>query len=289
MTRMHAGWINLCAILLFSWCGGALASEIEGVVRNASGDKATIAVNGDVLPKVGDKVDIFFKLSGVEVSVGSGKVTGVSAANIQVKMDHATGTVSKDQRARFHSSPVRAAKSPAPSPTPSPAAPKTNASKPPNQNKTAPSVPLTTAKDIETAIAVNSKAIAADPKNASAYFARALAYFAKRNYDAVILDCSKAIPLVPKNLAEFFCLRGTAYAARKDFVRALADHNRAIQLKPDFAVAYKRRGIDKEHLNDSTGAIADWQKAIALSPAYQGELGPNIKRLKSTPTPKPSP
>ncbi len=273
-----------CLACAIGFSSSVSALDVTGTVREASGKTATVVIDGHVVPSVGDKVDIFFKISGVEVSVGNGKVTGVSATNVQIKMDQVTGTVAKDQKARFHMSAVSAK-----SPTPSPTAPRPSASKPPDQKKTALPVPLTTAKEIETAIVANTKAIAVDPKNASAYLGRALAYFAKRNYDAVIADCSMAIPLVPKNMEEFFCLRGTAYAAKKDFVRALADHSRAIQLKPDFAVAYKRRGIDKEHLNDSAGAIADWQKAIALSPAYQGELGPNIERLKSTPTPKPSP
>jgi tetratricopeptide (TPR) repeat protein len=64
----------------------------------------------------------------------------------------------------------------------------------------------------------------------------------------------------------------------------LADYNRAIAIKPDYAPAYNNRGILKEQkLNDPQGALADYNRAIAIKHNYancysnRGEL--KYKRL----------
>lgn len=106
----------------------ALAVDIEGTVRDARGGTATVVTQSDLLPNVGDKVDIFFKIPGTndEVSVATGSVTGVSQDAIQVKIEKATGEVSKDHLARIHSDkPTKRAAAPAP------AAPPVTATAPP--------------------------------------------------------------------------------------------------------------------------------------------------------------
>ena len=50
---------------------------------------------------------------------------------------------------------------------------------------------------------------------------------------------------------------------------ALADYNRAIQLNPNYALAYYNRGTLKYgNLNDPQGALADYDRAIQLNPNY---------------------
>ena len=101
--------------------GNLFALEITGTVRETKGDTATIVTEGDVVPSVGDKVDIFFKLGRAEVSVASGQVADVSASSVEVKIDNATGTVAKGHLARFTSANPQersafAAATPVPSP-----------------------------------------------------------------------------------------------------------------------------------------------------------------------------
>jgi hypothetical protein len=103
----------------------ARAVEIEGTVREASGGTATVVTQSELLPNVGDKVDIFFKIPGTndEVSVGTGSVAAVSQEAIQVKINTATGEVSKDHLARMHSDkPIKRAAAPPATPAPSTAA-----------------------------------------------------------------------------------------------------------------------------------------------------------------------
>ena len=92
-------------IALLCCCAKADAVEIKGTVRSGSADTATIAIEGESAPNVGDPVEIFFKLPGAdtEISVGSGKVTAVHADSVEAKIDKATGTVAKDQLARIAS------------------------------------------------------------------------------------------------------------------------------------------------------------------------------------------
>lgn len=81
------------------------ATEISGKVSAATGNAATIVIDGPAVPAVGDKVDIFFKVVGMdeEISVATGKVTAVKDQIVQVALENSTGTVAKDQMARITS------------------------------------------------------------------------------------------------------------------------------------------------------------------------------------------
>ena len=49
---------------------------------------------------------------------------------------------------------------------------------------------------------------------------------------------------------------------------ALADYDKAITLKPDYADAYNNRGILRSEMGDQAGALADYDKAIILKSDY---------------------
>ena len=52
---------------------------------------------------------------------------------------------------------------------------------------------------------------------------------------------------------------------------AIADYNKAIELKPDYALAYSDRGLVRSELGDKKGALEDLQKAAQLFKA-QGQM-----------------
>ena len=62
--------------------------------------------------------------------------------------------------------------------------------------------------------------------------------------------------------------RGLSKAKLQDYRGAIADYNKAIELTPDDVGAYNNRGIAKKNLQDYRGAIADYNKAIELEPNY---------------------
>src|SRR5436190_22500481 len=68
--------------------------------------------------------------------------------------------------------------------------------------------------------------------------------------------------------AEEFNDRGIARRAKGDLDGAIADYDRAISLSPAYALAYYNRGIARGDRGDREGAIADYNKAVELNPAY---------------------
>ena len=72
----HCAAVVVFAALIWT----ARAADITGRVETISGETATIATEGTILPKAGDKVEIFFKLAGsdVEVSVATAIVVATA-------------------------------------------------------------------------------------------------------------------------------------------------------------------------------------------------------------------
>lgn len=79
------------------------AATFTGTVRSVSGDVATVAMDGDVMPAVGARAEIFFKMAGVdeEVLVATGSALQIEHGDLRVKIEDATGTVEKGQLVRF--------------------------------------------------------------------------------------------------------------------------------------------------------------------------------------------
>jgi Skp family chaperone for outer membrane proteins len=101
-TLPRSSWIGL-VFLTLAGASSLLAAEITGKVRDATADSATVVIDGDALPAVGDRAEIFFKIPGVdeEVSVASGSVLKVDGESIQIKIEKATGDVAKDHLVRI--------------------------------------------------------------------------------------------------------------------------------------------------------------------------------------------
>ncbi|PSB40163.1 serine protease, partial [Chamaesiphon polymorphus CCALA 037] len=65
---------------------------------------------------------------------------------------------------------------------------------------------------------------------------------------------------------DYFALANQKYD-KGNYRGALADYDRAIALKPDYAKAYRARStVKSSKLNDSRGALADLDRAIQLAP-----------------------
>lgn len=72
-------------------------------------------------------------------------------------------------------------------------------------------------------------------------------------------------PTAPK--PDDYLALGVQKNRKGDYRGALADYNRAIELKPNYAIAYNYRGLLKvEKLNDLQGALADYDRAIQIDP-----------------------
>lgn len=71
------------------------------------------------------------------------------------------------------------------------------------------------------------------------------------------------------NAAETWFNQGKQQFAAKDFLGAIASFDQAIQLKPAYHEAWNNRGLALGNLGDYEGAIASYEKAIQIKPDYQ--------------------
>jgi tetratricopeptide (TPR) repeat protein len=67
-------------------------------------------------------------------------------------------------------------------------------------------------------------------------------------------------------LALIFSKRGNAYGSFKNYQQAFADFERALELDPDYAFAYRSRGWAYYWLKDYQLAFADFNRALELDP-----------------------
>jgi len=95
----------LVALIALLMANSSLAAEIRGVVVSVAEKHATVTPDSGLVPALGDKVEIFFKMPGVDVdvSVANGHVQEIIGQNIVVEIDKASATVSKGQLARIKS------------------------------------------------------------------------------------------------------------------------------------------------------------------------------------------
>lgn len=80
-------------------------AELSATVREVRGDLASLTMDADLLPAVGEKAEIFFRLAGAddEVSVANGRVAKAEDDAVEIKIEEATGVVEKNHLARITS------------------------------------------------------------------------------------------------------------------------------------------------------------------------------------------
>ena len=127
-------------------------------------------------------------------------------------------------------------------------------------------IQLLTEEKWDEAIADLSQFIEAT-NDAAAYVNRGYAYNEKNEYDLALADYNKAIELKP-NYENVYNNRGSAYKGKGEYDKALADYNKAIELNPNYAEAYNNRGNVYSDKGEYDKALADYNKAIELNPNY---------------------
>src|SRR5438876_4593879 len=98
-----------------------------------------------------------------------------------------------------------------------------------------------------------------------AYYNRGHAYAEKSQPIRALADFERALELKP-NYPEALLGRGEILAQKGKWRRAVWDYDRAIRLKPGFADAYVDRAIAFDTLHEYRRAIADFDQALKLRP-----------------------
>ena len=97
------------------------------------------------------------------------------------------------------------------------------------------------------------------------YLASAVQNYRQGNYQDAVVDLNRAVKIKP-DYAIAYDLRGLIkYQNLRDFPGALADFDRALNLDPQLATSCYNRGLLKyRNLNDKPGGIADMKAAAKL-------------------------
>ena len=302
--------------------GAASAAEVlsaatfNGTVLSVSGDIVIVTIEGDLMPAVGARAEIFFKMAGVdeEVLVATGSALPIEHGELRVKIENATGTVEKGQLVRFgpaSSSSTPAALVPGTTPTQSPAVEATNTAPTPTPTEAArhflEGLTKYEANDLKGALAAFTKAIELDPTKAAFFGNRAAIYNLLKQPERGLVDANEAIRLNPQ-FATLYVIRANCYSSTHQIKRALEDYNEAIRLDPKNTDAYNDRGLFYWRQGKNKLALEDFTRAIELSPAdvdvltnrarlYQamgktqlakGDFA-RVKELKAQPKPAPAP
>ncbi|WP_313893810.1 tetratricopeptide repeat protein, partial [Psychrobacillus sp.] len=114
---------------------------------------------------------------------------------------------------------------------------------------------------------VEKDAVEKDVIDSTLYFILALLNSKLQRNDAIIANYTKAIEINPE-YALAYNNRGIANQNFKKYEEAIADYTKAIEINPEYALAYNNRGSAYGNLDKYEEAIADYTKAIEINPEY---------------------
>ena len=99
------------------------------------------------------------------------------------------------------------------------------------------------------------------------YRKRGFAYNRLKEYQRAIADLNQAIEL-NSNYARAYASRGLIYRAIREFDLAIKNYNRALELRPNYAWAYASRGQINSLRKEYIKSINDLNRAIEIDPNY---------------------
>lgn len=123
--------------------------------------------------------------------------------------------------------------------------------------------------DYGAAIVDYSRAIELDPKNAQAYYGRALAYNQGQKYEAALSDM-RSVVASALNDANSYAFLGYLESQIGDDDLATADDGRAVELDPTSSYAKFARGTAYFDLGYLDAALSEFSDAIRLGPSGAG-------------------
>ncbi|NJN76512.1 MAG: tetratricopeptide repeat protein [Synechococcaceae cyanobacterium RL_1_2] len=125
-------------------------------------------------------------------------------------------------------------------------------------------------KRYQEAIADYGAVIRLEPHHVLAHFNRGVTKYRTGDFDGAIADYSVAIDHAPDGLplAVFYNNWALAYSSAFYSDKGLSLLAKAIELEPDYAMAYHNRGVLQHQQLSYTQAIADYTTAIKLDPSF---------------------
>jgi tetratricopeptide (TPR) repeat protein len=121
------------------------------------------------------------------------------------------------------------------------------------------------------AITLYSQVLSQDPSNSRALFGRGMVFNDEGFYPFALADIEDAIRLSPN--CHYIGGRALIHTLMENYIEALADFNRAIELCTDFVSAYAQRGMVQWHLGKKKEAISDFTYYLSHVPPDQANIG----------------
>jgi serine/threonine protein kinase/regulator of sirC expression with transglutaminase-like and TPR domain len=119
---------------------------------------------------------------------------------------------------------------------------------------------------LEDALGAADEAVKRDPHLADAFEARARVWLRKGDKDRAAADYARAADLMKPREAHDFLDRSILYELAGNSDKALADADRALELAPRLAAAFRQRGSVYRGKKDRAHAVADYRRALAVLP-----------------------
>ncbi|MCZ8040634.1 MAG: tetratricopeptide repeat protein, partial [Microcystis sp. LE17-20A] len=123
-------------------------------------------------------------------------------------------------------------------------------------------------ENYEQALTVINQAISLVPNNPNYYNEKGGVLIELKRYDEGLAAINQAINLAPR--AAWYGNRGLVYHNQQKYELALSDYNKAIDINPNFAMAYNNRGNLYQDLQKYELALDDYNKAIELNRNFAG-------------------
>jgi TonB family protein len=116
------------------------------------------------------------------------------------------------------------------------------------------------------------------PPDFSFYQTRADQSAGRGEFGLALADYNKAIEMKADN-AIAYVNRGKTHYNLKSYDLSVRDFDKAVELNPRDAAAFLNRGVSNEKLGDTKKAMSDYQKAVELDPANETAKA-SLKRLR---------
>lgn len=129
-------------------------------------------------------------------------------------------------------------------------------------------------------VLADANALVEKQADSEAYLSlRADAYAALGRYDEAIADYETVRTLNP--FTDSVLRLGALYEQTTRWDKALQLYDEVIDLRPDFAPAYKARGGVKHHLKDEAGAAEDLKRSLEIAPESAKELEGQFSNIEN--------
>lgn len=104
------------------------------------------------------------------------------------------------------------------------------------------------------------------PRVEIAYNSRGIAYSKLGDYLAAVIDYTKAIEINPGYAEAYFNRGNASYIGLGNYMQAIMDYTKAIEIDSEYAVAYSNRGSAYTKLGNYAQAIVNYNMAVKLNP-----------------------